>query len=399
MRCDDMMGGCTHTRRFLDKTGLIDLALKQIHDSSPSKQPPSRRRRGLFPYPPSQTIHLPANHPLPSTRGIKQKNQSNLPTHQPRSSPVFSPSDPPLPPPDPISPPTSSFRPSYNALSCTAKLTIRLWCSASLFTTRPTVSSRRSTACLRRRRWAMCSADLEPHGHTRLGEARSREEGACVPQVLVLGDRLCDAGGELGEGGGVGGCEGGAVLVAGLLGLDGWEMGVNHHIMSFRWYPWEEETVLCAGGCGRRWLPSDGCCRLGIRRPSQIRRGVGLSWALVFALLRVPFWVFLCRVQGTVGIERRFHSMSWRCAALARDDGQPECNLQRLESARMVVQSLFVHEPLGGVAGPIFLHRFPAKNSQFHFGQAPKRRDSCCSTRVREHGEHRHSPLRSQLTR
>ncbi len=42
-----------------------------------------------------------------------------------------------------------------------------------------------------------------------------------VPEVFVLGDGCLDAGGQVGEGGGVGGGEGGAVLVAGLFGLVG----------------------------------------------------------------------------------------------------------------------------------------------------------------------------------
>ncbi len=36
----------------------------------------------------------------------------------------------------------------------------------------------------------------------------------------MLGDRLGDAGGEMGQRGGVGCCEGGAGFVAGLLGLE-----------------------------------------------------------------------------------------------------------------------------------------------------------------------------------
>ena len=74
----------------------------------------------------------------------------------------------------------------------------------------------------------MCSADLD-YRHARLEFARvgSGQFGSRgnVPQVLVLGDGLCDAGGEVGEGDGVGGCEGGAVFVASLLGLSGWVGG------------------------------------------------------------------------------------------------------------------------------------------------------------------------------
>jgi hypothetical protein len=51
-------------------------------------------------------------------------------------------------------------------------------------------------------------------------------KGRDLPQVLVLGDRLLDAGLDLLEGGLVGRGEGGAVLVAGLFGLEGLALDV-----------------------------------------------------------------------------------------------------------------------------------------------------------------------------
>ncbi len=70
----------------------------------------------------------------------------------------------------------------------------------------------------------------------------------CVPNFFVLDHQLFDAGGELGEGGAVGGCEGGAVFVAGLLGLG--ESQSSFSSRAFPWYSCEEGLYLAQAGAG-----------------------------------------------------------------------------------------------------------------------------------------------------
>ncbi len=107
---------------------------------------------------------------IPAIPAIPAKQTPTPTTHihrQPIHFPFPFPSPPtatPLPPsgssPPSIIPLTSSPRPSYNARSCTARLSMWRRCSVKRFTIPATAASRRVRACLSFLRWAMLSAEL-----------------------------------------------------------------------------------------------------------------------------------------------------------------------------------------------------------------------------------------------